>query len=103
MPSPEKPVPMMSARVCTGSVMWHPPGNGGTGKIVGPRVPRVVPLLRVREGPRDDLAGRVALSRHRCDAPGADRRCRTHTVATVRMTANIASAIRLAAVPPLKV
>ena len=40
---------------------------------------------------------------HRLDAPGADRRSNTHTVASVRTTANEASAMRLAAVPPWKV
>jgi hypothetical protein len=41
--------------------------------------------------------------RHRQDAPGADRRSNTHTVASVRITANEASAMRLAPVPPWKV
>jgi hypothetical protein len=40
---------------------------------------------------------------HRLDAPGADRRCSTHTVASVRTTVNEASARRLAPVPPWKV
>ena len=49
------------------------------------------------------LAGPAVRGGHRRDAPGRDRRSSTHTVANVRTTANEASAMRLAPVPPWKV
>jgi hypothetical protein len=45
----------------------------------------------------DDLA---AHGRHRREAPGRDRRCSIHAVASVSATADRASTIRLAPVPP---
>src|SRR5262245_61120914 len=49
------------------------------------------------------LAGPTPLHRDHREAPGMERRCRTHTVATVRTIASVPSATRLAAVPPLNV
>ena len=49
------------------------------------------------------LAGPTVRCRHRLDALDRDRRSSTHTVASVRTTANEASAMRLAPVPPWKV
>ena len=49
------------------------------------------------------LAGPTVRCRHRLDALDRDRRSSTRTVASVRATANDASAMRLTPVPPLKV
>jgi len=49
------------------------------------------------------LAGPTVRCRYRLDALDRDRRSSTHTVASVRTTANDASAMRLTPVPPLKV
>jgi predicted helicase len=49
------------------------------------------------------LAGSTCGNGHRRDTPGADRQSSTRTVASVRTTANEASAMRHAPVPPWKV
>src|SRR5882757_6535447 len=73
--------------------MGHPPQN----TIAAPYWPRA------ETGPARHLASPVVRGGHRRDAPGRDRRSSTHTVASVRATANEASAMRLTLVPPWKV